>query len=121
MKLNYIKLYFCLTLSGLTLLGVVELYLSYQLHTLEKELKARSIQNERDEKAAAVRRNLKEQEIKKYQAEQTKIRTIEQNKINNARKTNDQTCQFWAKEYSEFKSERNKLMMDGACERARND
>ncbi|MFU2508858.1 hypothetical protein [Pseudoalteromonas sp. ASV78] len=121
MKLNYIKLYFCLTFSGLTLLGVVELYLSYQLNTLEKELKARSIQNERDKKAAAVRRSLKAEEIKKHQAEQAKFRAIEQERINNARRINDETCQFWTGEYSEIKSERNKLMMDGACERARND
>ena len=55
MPINYIKLYFCLTLSGLTLWGVDELYTSYKLHVVAKEAQAFANQAERDAKAAAIR------------------------------------------------------------------
>jgi hypothetical protein len=121
MNINYLKLYFCLTLSSLTTLAIVEVYFSYQLHLFEKEAKALAIKTEYETKAAAARLKFAPEKQQKISAQRSSVRAAKQREINNARKTNNEICNFWRGEYQEARTDRNKLMMDGACERARND
>ena len=118
MPINYIKLYFCLTLSGLTLWGVDELYTSYKLHVVAKEAQAFANQAERDAKAAAIRAQLKFEESQRQNRERLSKQAAKQQIINNAQRTNNEICTFWRNEYKQLKSDRNKTMMDGACARA---
>jgi len=118
MPINYIKLYFCITLSGLTVLGVDEIYTLYKLHVVAKEAQAFANQAERDAKAAAVRAQLKLEESQRRARERQAQRAAKQQIINNAQRTNNEICDFWRNEYQQLQSERNKSMMDGACSRS---
>ncbi|WP_462181565.1 hypothetical protein [Pseudoalteromonas gelatinilytica] len=118
MNINYIKLYFCLTLTGISIFATMESYYLYRAHVLAKEAQAIANQAERDAKAAAVRAQLdfeeSQRQLKKRQAEQA----AKQKLIDNAQRTNNEICNFWRNEYQKLQSDRNKSMMDGACARA---
>lgn len=118
MHINYIKLYFCLTLTGISIFATMESYHLYRAHVLAKEAQAIANQAERDAKAAAVRAKLQleesQRQLRKRQAEQA----AKQQAINNAQRTNNEICDFWRSEYQQLQSDRNKSMMDGACARA---
>ena len=120
MHINYLKLYFCLTLTGISIFATMESYYIYRAHALAKEAQAIANQAQRDAKAAAVRAKLQleesQRQLRKRQAEQA----AKQQAINNAQRTNNEICQFWRGEYQQLQSERNKSMMDGACARATN-
>ncbi|WP_339691057.1 hypothetical protein [uncultured Pseudoalteromonas sp.] len=112
MEFNYLKLYFSLTLTGLTIFAGVEGYYSYKAYVQAKEAKAYSIQAQRDAKASAAREKVRLDKLAKQQAHK-------QQTINNAQKTNNEICSFWTIEYRESRTDYNKSMKDGACERAR--
>ncbi|MFK3869616.1 hypothetical protein [Pseudoalteromonas rhizosphaerae] len=112
MELNYLKLYFSLTLTGLTIFAGVEGYYSYKAYVLAKEAKAYAIQAQRDAKAAAAREKVRLNKLAKEQAHR-------QQTINNAQRTNNEICSFWTVEYRDTRTDYNKSMMDGACARAR--
>lgn len=111
MELNYLKLYFSLTLTGLTIFASAEGYYSYKAYVLAKEAKAYSIQAQRDAKSAAAREKIRLDKLAKERAHR-------QQAINNAQRTNNEICSYWTKEYLQNRTEYNKSMKDGACERA---
>lgn len=111
MELNYLKLYFSLTLTGLTIFAGVEGYYSYKAYVLAKEAKAYAIQAQRDAKSAAAREKVRLDKLAKERAHR-------QQTINNAQRTNNEICSYWTKEYLQNRTEYNKSMKDGACERA---
>lgn len=118
MHINYIKLYFCLTLTGISIFAAMESYHTYQAYVLSKKAQAIANQAERDAKAAAVRAQLQleesQREMRKRQAESA----AKQREIDNAQRTNNEVCRFWRSEYQKLKTDRNKSMMEGACARA---
>lgn len=118
MNINYIKLYFCLTLTGISIFAAMESYYLYRSHLLAKEAQAIANQAERDAKAAAVRAQLKLEESQRERRKQQAQRAAKQREINNAQRTNNEICTFWRNEYKELQSDRNKTMMEGACARA---
>lgn len=117
MELNYLKLYFSLTLTGLTIWGADESLDIYRAYVIEQKAEAFAKKLELEAKSLAIRAQTEALRLKNEMAENSK----KQRELNAARKNNNEICRFWTKEYKELKSERNKLMMDGACERARND
>ncbi|MDB2355734.1 hypothetical protein N9V89_00715 [Pseudoalteromonas sp.] len=130
MELNYLKLYFSLTLTGLTIFAGVEGYYSYKSYVLAKEAKAYAIQAQRDAKAAAAREKIRLDKLAATAAREkarekarldklAKEQAYKQQTINNAQNTNNEICSFWTVEYRDSSTDYNKSMMDGACERAR--
>ena len=126
MELNYLKLYFSLTLTGLTIFAGIEGYYSYKAYVLSKEAKAYAIQAQRDAKAAAAREKVRLDKLATAAAKEksrldkiAKEQAYKQQAINNAQKTNNEICSFWTVEYRDTRTDYNKSMMDGACARAR--
>lgn len=117
MELNYLKLYFSLTLTGLTIWAFDESLDEYRLHIIEQKSEAYAKQLEKEAKSISIRAQTEALRLKNERINQSKI----QNQINAARKTNNEICHFWTNEYRDVKSDRNKTMMENACERARND
>lgn len=121
MELNYLKLYFTLTLTGLTIWGVDELSFLYKMKIASDAMEESMAKVAFEKKSTAIRLQTDALRIKNEANEKLRIKNQKQQSINNARRTNNETCRFWSKEYSDSRTERNKLMMDGACERARKD
>ncbi|MGO2372271.1 MAG: hypothetical protein ACTH5C_07925 [Pseudoalteromonas prydzensis] len=117
MELNYLKLYFSLTLTGLTIWGADESLDIYRAYVIEQKAEAFAKKLELEAKSLSIRAQTEALRLKKEIAENSR----KQRELNEARKNNNKICRFWSKEYRELQSERNKLMMDGACDRANND
>jgi hypothetical protein len=115
MELNYLKLYFSLTLTGLTIWGVDESLDIYRANVIEQKAQAYAKQLEIEAKSLSIRAQTEALRLKNELAESSK----KQRQLDAARKTNREICSFWTDEYNEIRSDRNKLMMQGACERAR--
>lgn len=118
MQFNYLKLYFCLTLTGISIFATMESYYLYRANVLAKEAQAIVNQSERDAKAAAVRAKLKLEESQREMKKRQAKRAAKQQEINNAQRTNNEICNFWRTEFYNENNERNKSMMQAACERA---
>ncbi len=118
MNINYLKLYFCLTLTGISIFATMESYYLYRANVLAKEAQAIVNQAERDAKAAAVRAKLKLEESQREMKKRQAKRAAKQQEINNAQRTNNEICNFWRTEFYNENNERNKSMMQAACERA---
>lgn len=121
MEINYIKLYLSLTFAGLTILGADEAIGLYKLKVASDAMAESMKQVKFERKRAEIKLQTEALKIKNEANHMIKINNHKRNSINNARKTNDEVCRFWSKEYSEVQSDRNKMMMDNACERARKD
>ena len=117
MEINYLKLYFALTLTGLTIWGADESLDAYRAYVIEQKALAYEKQLEIELKSLSIRSQTRALKLKAERAEASR----RQRQLDSARKTNREICTFWTNEYNEIKSDRNKTMKQGACERARND
>ena len=115
MEINYLKLYFALTLTGLTIWGADESLDAYRAYVIEQKALAYAKQLEIETKSLSIRAQTQALKLKSELAESSR----KQRQLDAARKTNREICTFWTKEYNEIKSDRNQAMMQGACERAR--
>lgn len=118
MELNYLKLYFSLTLTGLTIWGVDEAFDLYKLNVVADEVTEAMNKSKLESKSAAIRAQTEALKQRTRQAAIAKQNALKQETINNARKTNNEICSFWSNEYYSERTDRNKTMMQGACERA---
>ncbi len=117
MEINYLKLYLSLSLVGLTVWAFDESLDSYRAQIIEEKSKAYSDKLALEAKSREIRAQTEALRLKNQRIQQAN----KQKAINSARKTNDEVCRFWSKEYIETKTDRNKTMRDNACERARKD
>lgn len=121
MEFNYFKLYLSLTFAGLTILAVDEFISLYKLKVASDAMAVSMEQVKFERKRAEIQRQTEALRIKNEANNMIRINNQNRDTINNARKTNDEVCHFWSKEYGKLKTDRNKLMMDNSCERARKD
>jgi len=125
MEVNYIKLgvtmFLALTLSSLAVDGVRAYFASQVMIEASKQLKIYNKKN----KDELFKKNQKNKRIAKAQEKTRQNKIISQRneyqKLKSIRKTNNETCSFWTKKYSEGKSEYRQQMKISACNRARND
>ncbi|MBB1406732.1 hypothetical protein H5079_14120 [Pseudoalteromonas sp. SG44-5] len=115
MEINYLKLYFALTLTGLTIWGADESLDAYRAYVIEQKALAYAKQLEIETKSLSIRAQTRALKLKSELAESSR----KERQLDAARKTNREICTFWTNEYNEIKSDRNQAMMQGACERAR--
>ncbi|TMP53173.1 hypothetical protein [Pseudoalteromonas sp. S1612] len=120
MELNYLKLYFSLTLAGLTIWGVDEAVDLYKIKLVADAASSAMKQSRLEAKSASIRAQT--QALKEKNRNQIISRQNAQREavIRNAQRTNNEICSFWRGEYNSSRTETNKVMMDGACERASN-
>ena len=125
MELNYYKLtlslFVAITISSLLVDGI-EAYIANQvlLEASEKiKIESEKVRAEMLVKSEEAKRiyneNIRLEHIK------TQKRQNEIKKLNAIRKTNDETCAFWTKEYRENRTEYKEQMKKSACTRAMND
>lgn len=117
MEFDYLKLYLSLTFAGLSVWAANESLDIYRAHVIEQKAEAYAKQLEKEAKSLSIRAQTEALRLKNERIKQAK----RQSQINAARKTNNEVCRFWSSEYREVQSDRNKTMMDNACERARKD
>jgi len=133
MEINYIKLgitlFLALSISGIAVSSfdnyldkkntekiISSAIVGFKKSTdkLDRKIKTSRVNLNNEIKEFAQKRKIKiDKAMKKEMAEIQRISAI--------RKTNDETCSFWSKEYSKANSEYNKVMKKSACNRAMND
>lgn len=102
MKINYLKLYACLTLSGLTIWFVDQAWTTYQLKLVSEETTKALTQvlQPRNVQVPAYQPN-----YQKRMTRQEREKAIEEKKV----------CEFFLKEYRQNPSEDNRLKMRKFC------
>ena len=92
--MNYLKLYFSLTLTGLTIWGVDEAFDLYKLNVVADEVTEAMNKSKLESKSAAIRAQTEALKQRTRQAAIAKQNALKQETINNARKTNNEICSF---------------------------
>ena len=100
MELNYLKLYFSLTLAGLTIWGVDEAVDLYKIKLVADAASSAMKQSSLEAKSAAIRAQT--QALKDKNRNQIISRQNAQREavIRNAQRTNNEICSFWRGEYN---------------------
>lgn len=134
-KFNYLKLYFTIVaaiISAFTLTYIAALVFGFALlsaigsssstkafqpaQSPSPQMSAglqRDLQNLAQRKANEVSSQITQSQQKRSQEAQKKAQ-----QSSNANKADIQTCTFWREQYEKEKTDRNKMHVNGACERA---
>ncbi|MDC9564004.1 MULTISPECIES: hypothetical protein [unclassified Pseudoalteromonas] len=118
MELNYLKLYFSLTFAGLTIWGVDEAVDLYKLKLVTDAANSAIKQSQFEAKSAAIKAQTEALKQKNRNQIISRQNAQREATIRNAQRTNNEICSFWRGQYNSSNTDRNKLMMEGACERA---